>query len=72
MKDRDREAAVYYWKLSAAQGYAGAEYHLGLVHYHGGGGLERDLAEARRLLELAAAKGLEGAKHNLAIINAQT
>jgi len=70
-KDGDPEAAVYYWKLSAAQGYAGAEFHLGLSYYHGECGMERDLAEARRLIELAAAKGHEGAKRNLAALNAQ-
>lgn len=66
-----KEASVYYWKLSAAQGYAAAEYYLGLLHYHGDLGVERDLAEARRFFELAAAKGLEEAKRNLAILNAQ-
>jgi TPR repeat protein len=72
VKDRDPEAAVYYWKLSAAKGYAFAEFLVGLLHYHGDGGMERDPAEARRLLELAAAKGHEGAKRNLAALNAET
>jgi len=71
LKGRDMEAALYYFKLSAAKGYANAEMMLGLAYYHGEGGVERDLAEARRLLELAAAKGHEGAKHNLAILNAR-
>jgi len=67
----DFEAALYYFKLSAAQGYANGDMMLGIAHFHGEGGVERDLEETERLWTRAAAKGLQSAKHNLRILKSQ-
>lgn len=55
------DAAVGYYRQSAAQGYAEAEYELGAM-YAAGDGVKPDSAEARRWLARAADNG-----HRLAI-----
>lgn len=50
------EAAVGYYRKSAAQGYAEAEYELGTM-YAAGDGVKPDAAEARHWLARAAGSG---------------
>ena len=48
--------AVKYYKLAADQKNAGAQYALGTMYLHGDG-VEKNLAEAERLIRLASEQG---------------
>ncbi len=57
------EAAKYFRK-SAEQGYAAAQFYLGVM-YDNGRGVKQDYSEAMRLYRLAAEQGLAPAQYNL-------
>ena len=61
--------AVKWFRLAAAQGYAGAQYNLGLMHHYGLG-VPENLAEAVKLYRLAAKQGDADAQNNLGIMHA--
>lgn len=63
----DLAEAARWYELSAARGFAPAEYRLANL-YEKGQGIERDLARARELYEVAASKGNASAMHNLAVL----
>ncbi|AOF90804.1 sel1 repeat family protein [Sinorhizobium sp. RAC02] len=63
----DLAEAARWYELSAARGFAPAEYRLANL-YEKGQGIERDLARARELYEVAANKGNASAMHNLAVL----
>lgn len=54
------------YKLAADQGFAKAQYNLGLGYAKGLGGLPKDEHEAVRLITLAAEQGDENGKALLA------
>ncbi len=58
------EAARLY-KLAADQGYAAAQYNLGVFYESGRGGLAKNDQEAARLFKLAADQGYAAAQNNL-------
>ena len=53
---QDLPEARRLYGLAAAQGFAGAQFNLGIMHADGQGG-RKDVHEARRLIGLAAAQG---------------
>ena len=61
---QDYQEAVKWYRLAAAQGYAPAEYSLG-VAYEKGQGVAQDFQEAVKWYRLAAAQGNEFAQVNL-------
>ena len=63
----DLSEAARWYELSAARGFAPAEYRLANL-YEKGQGVERDLPRARELYETAAGKGNASAMHNLAVL----
>lgn len=63
----DLAQAAHWYELSAARGFAPAEYRLANL-YEKGQGVERDLERARKLYETAAGKGNASAMHNLAVL----
>lgn len=63
----DLAEAARWYELSAARGFAPAEYRLANL-YEKGQGVERDLPRARELYEIAANKGNASAMHNLAVL----
>ena len=63
----DLAQAAHWYELSAARGFAPAEYRLANL-YEKGQGVERDLERARKLYETAADKGNASAMHNLAVL----
>ncbi|MCW5706825.1 peptidoglycan-binding protein [Shinella sp.] len=63
----DLAEAARWYELSAARGFAPAEYRLANL-YEKGQGVERDLPRARELYEVAANKGNASAMHNLAVL----
>jgi hypothetical protein len=63
---RDDREAPRYFRLSADQGIAQAQYNLG-IYYANGRGVLRDACEAARLVKLAADQGHKGAQYNLGI-----
>ena len=50
----DKVKAVEFYKASADQGYPQAQLNLGAMYSKGEGGLKKNVAEARRLYELAS------------------
>ena len=60
----DYEGAMKWYQKAAAQGYAQAEYNIGILYFYGVG-VERDEAKAREWFERAAARGLELAQERL-------
>jgi TPR repeat protein len=64
----DYQQAVYWFRKSADQRFAPAQYRLGELHYFGMGGLVRDPQQAARLFEAAAQQGDPDACLNLAIM----
>ena len=65
----DSEAARY--KLAADKGNAEAQFKLGALHEHGGGGLLKDDREAARLYKLAADQGNADAQVKLGVFYEQ-
>ena len=57
---QDDTEAVRWYRLGAEQGYASAQYNLGLM-YDNGEGVPRDDAEAVRWYRLGAEQGYAGA-----------
>ena len=60
----DYAEAVKWYRLSAAQGDASAQFSLGAM-YGNGQGVTQDYAEAMKWVRLAAAQGDAGAQYNL-------
>lgn len=65
---KDYATALRLWQPLAAQGHAGAQYNLGLMHYRGQG-VEKNYIEAEKWYRLAAAQGNAGAQFYLGIMN---
>ncbi len=63
--EQNHARAAEHYREPAEAGHATAQYNLGIL-YKDGRGVERDLATARRLLELAAAQDHDRAKEVLA------
>ncbi len=63
----DDTQAVYWYLKAARQGYAPAQYNLGLVYAHGEGVPEDDV-QAYAWYSIAAAQGLEWAQKNKEIL----
>jgi TPR repeat protein len=61
---QDYTEAVRWYRKSADQGYAKAQYALGFMLYHGYG-VQRDRVQANDLFQQAAARGNEDAKRVL-------
>ena len=61
---QDWAAAARWYRVAAAQNYAGAQHNLGVLH-ESGLGVAQDRAEAARLYQLAAAQGYTRAQVNL-------
>ena len=57
----DDAEAVRWYRLAAEQGYAGAQFNLGVM-YTGGGGVPKDAVTAYAWLSIAAAQGNTHAK----------
>ena len=53
-----------WWRKAAEQGYAGAQYNLGLMYYHGKG-VSQDYEEAASWVRKAADQGDAAAQNNL-------
>jgi TPR repeat protein len=64
----DYQQAVYWFKKSAQQEFAPAQYRLGEMYYFAKGGLPRDLDEAARLFRKAAEQDDPEAQMNLAML----
>ena len=64
----DYQQAVYWFRKSAGQKFAPAQYRLGELYYFEKGGLERDLQKAIELFNLAAKQGDADAQMNLAMM----
>lgn len=58
--------AIRWYTLAAEQGYARAQFNLGLLYKNGGGVVTQDYAEAVRWYTLAAEQGNARAQFNLA------
>ncbi|MEN8734596.1 MAG: tetratricopeptide repeat protein, partial [Lentimonas sp.] len=66
----DDTEAVKWYRKAAEQGYAQAQYNLGMAYYYGHG-VPEDYVESYMWLNLAAAQGDENAKHNKGILSKQ-
>lgn len=64
---RDLVESVVWYRKSAAQGFAKAQYELACYYEKGQGGLAVDLAEATKLYLLAAAQGLASAQYKMGV-----
>jgi len=62
----DYEAALLWFKLAAEQGFANAQYNLGVM-YDQGQGVAQDYKEAVRWYRQAAEQGLAKAQYNLGV-----
>ncbi|MCK5360938.1 MAG: sel1 repeat family protein [Gammaproteobacteria bacterium] len=65
----DYQQAVYWFKKSANQEFAPAQYRLGEMYYFEKGGLPRDLEKAVALFRKAAKRHDADAQMNLAMLN---
>ncbi|MCH8172945.1 MAG: sel1 repeat family protein [Proteobacteria bacterium] len=63
----DYKTALKEWLIDANQGYAEAQYNLGLMYANGEGVSEND-AEAVRWYRLAADQGYDKAQYNLGVM----
>jgi hypothetical protein len=68
VRENDAEA-VHWFRLSASQGHAGAQFSLGFAYRNGEGVLQNDV-EAVRWYRLAVAQGHARAQYNLALMYA--
>ena len=66
-KAGDYATALAEWKPVAEQGYAGAQYNLGVMHANGDGVIEDD-KEAAKLFRLAAEQGHTSSQYNLGLM----
>lgn len=64
----DYQQAVYWFRKSAGQSFAPAQYRLGELYYFARGGLERDLDKAIELFNMAAKQKDADAQMNLAML----
>ena len=64
----DYQQAVYWFRKSAAQSFAPAQYRLGELYYFAKGGLNRDLDKAIELFNIAAKQKDADAQMNLAML----
>ena len=64
---KDYKEAVKWYRLSANQGYALAQYNLGSMYYNGQG-VKKNNAEAARWYRLAAVQGYASAQYNLGVM----
>jgi TPR repeat protein len=64
----DYQQAVYWFKKSAEQEFAPAQYRLGEMYYFEKGGLPRDLVKAIELFNKSASQGDPDAQMNLALL----
>jgi len=64
---KDYQEAIWWFKLSADQGYAQAQYNLGLMHNRGEG-VPRDDKEAVKWYRLSAQQRVAGAQSNLGLM----
>lgn len=64
LKNDPAKAAAWFHR-SALQGYANAQFNLGLMYANGEGGLEKDTVKAFELFRKAAAQGNADAQNNL-------
>ena len=67
MVPQDYQEAIKWFKLSAEQGYAQAQYNLGLM-YSRGEGVDPDRQEALKWYRLSAEQGIAGAQCNLGLM----
>ena len=65
----DFASALKEWKPLAEQGYAKAQYNLGVMYYNGYG-VPQDYKEAARFYTLAAEQGDADAQYNLGLMYA--
>ena len=63
--EQDKEKAVKWILKSAEQGYAEAQFYLGVIYYKGDG-VKRDAVEAVKWFRKAAEQGDTGAREMLA------
>jgi TPR repeat protein len=61
---KDAKQAVYWYKKAAEQGYAGAQYNLGVMYANGEGALQ-DLSKAKYWIKKAYEGGNARAKEAL-------
>lgn len=61
-QEEQKALAAQSFKAAADQGYAAAQVELAFFYWFGGGGLERDVGQAMRLLETAAVSDAREAK----------
>ena len=64
---RNNDVALEYYEKSAAQGFAKAQYTLGMIYFYDGRGLE-DFQRGVEFLEKASRQGHVGAKYTLSVI----
>ncbi len=64
----DYQQAVYWFRKSASQQFAPAQYRLGELYFFGMGGLPEDTKTAGRLFKAAAEQGDPDAQVNLALL----
>lgn len=64
----DYQQAVYWFRKSASQQFAPAQFRLGELYFFGMGGLPKDTRAAGRLFEAAAEQGDPDAQVNLAML----
>jgi hypothetical protein len=64
---RDAAQAAHWYRRAADQGFAPAQFNLGIMHENAEG-VPRDLAQAARYYRAAALQGAPGAQHNLGLL----
>ena len=64
---QDYSAAMKWYRMAADQGYADAQYNLGLMYYYGQG-VPQNTSEALRWLHKAQMKGDDEAKQAIELI----
>ena len=67
---KDIEEAVKWWQKAAEQGYAEAQYNMGICYYSGTG-ITRDYTEAVKWYRKAAEQGYVLAEEALSRLNSQ-
>ena len=64
---KDLAGAAHYFKISADQGHAQAQYNYGVMLYHGYG-IEQNLYAAAHYYHIAANQGFAPAQYNFAVV----
>ena len=64
---QDYKEAGKWYRLSADQGNAGAQFNLGLMYYEGQG-VKQDYSEALKWYQLSADQGYSLAQYNLGVM----